>query len=68
MVESECHDYPENDQDRVQAKYESAMYVDPYDIPGKQIWADAILARKLQEEESEQFSKQSSQTYYLNII
>ena len=60
LIEPEYHDYPENEQDRIQMRHGHAMYVNQYDLIQKQIRADAILLRQLQEEEREQFLKQSS--------
>ena len=31
LIEPEYHDYPENDQDRIQIRHEHAMYVNQYD-------------------------------------
>ena len=39
-------------------KYEHDMYVDPYLMKEQHIRANAILSRKLHEEEHEQFQKQ----------
>ena len=55
MVETEYHDYPDKNQDRIQMRHECAMYVDLCDVTEKQIRADAILLTQLQEEEREQF-------------
>ena len=64
LVEPEYHGYPDNDKDRVQTIQECAMYIDQYNLTEKQIRADVILSRQLQEEEREQYLKLSSQVEY----
>ena len=64
LIGPEYHDYPENDCYREQMIHEHAINPEQNNLIEKQISADALLSRQLQEEERNQALNQNKQLKY----
>ena len=64
LIGPEYHDYPEYDHYGEQMIHEHAIYADENELIKKQIRADALLSRSLQQEERDQALKQNKQVEY----